>query len=161
MSVKKVFLGEYRHTVDRQRRLAMPSDWRSGGDTPTVFYLVPGPNEVIMALPEKIFEKLVYGNAAEVSFADAENIEALADLGSVAQRCKCDTQGRISLTPDLMACANLEISGMALLKGSVTMIRISRLPEQESPLKERVEKFLVRMRELHKSTEVFRHGTGG
>ena len=146
--VAKAFFGKFKHSIDKQRRLAVPSDWRGKKDT--VFYLVPAPNREIAMLTEKMFNQQILEPAREVALTDAEGGEAMSDLGTIGQVCQCDSQGRICLSQELMEYAGLEISGMALLKGGITTIRISRVPEQEAPGTERAQAFLDRLEAINK-----------
>ncbi len=157
--MSKVFFGNVTHAIDRQRRVAIPSDWRGKKDT--VFYVIPGTNEEISVLSEKEFNKMILGPAEGVEFTDADSADALSDLGSMGQVCKCDSQGRICLSSDLLEYAGLEVSGMALLKGSVTSIRICKVPSEEAPVKERAAKFLKRLAEITQAQKDAANGSRG
>ncbi|MCF7855100.1 MAG: hypothetical protein K9N51_09905 [Candidatus Pacebacteria bacterium] len=117
------FLGEYEYTVDGQRRVAIPSQWRQPDPRQNHFFLLPGRHGSVQAVPAPTFQELL-DKLRKVSFADSQAAVALATIGSMAQECVCDKQGRISLTPKLMAHSN--ISDRALLLGAVTTIQIWR-----------------------------------
>jgi MraZ protein len=106
--------------VDEQRRIAIPRAWRRG-EAPPGLFLLPGRNRSISVIPERSFEDLV-GKLRKVSFADAQAARALAQIGSIAQECRCDKQGRITITQELLDHA--KIAGKALLLGSVTFIQM-------------------------------------
>ena len=115
------FLGEYEYAVDAQRRLAIPKAWRQGAAASHVFYLLPGRDRSLQLVPGMVFRELLE-KLRPVSFADARASMALATVGSMAQECRCDHQGRIGLTPKLLAHAGLR--DKALLLGAVTTIQI-------------------------------------
>lgn len=58
----------------------------------------------------------------KVSFADPKAAMAMASIGSTALECKCDKQGRITLSPKLAAHA--DITNKAVLVGAVTTVQI-------------------------------------
>ncbi|MFW5803279.1 MAG: division/cell wall cluster transcriptional repressor MraZ [Verrucomicrobiota bacterium] len=115
---ERCFLGRHECSVDAQRRLAVPSSWRGDG---ACFYLLPGRGHSIQMIPDWSFQSLVE-KLRKVSFADGQAARALAQIGSIAQEVRCDKQGRITLSPDLVNYAGLK--GRALLLGSVTFAQI-------------------------------------
>lgn len=117
---ERCFLGRHECAVDGQRRLAVPSSWRGAGGGAR-FYLLPGRGQSIHMIPDWSFQSLVE-KLRKVSFADGQAARALAQIGSIAQEVRCDKQGRITLSPDLVAYAGLK--GRALLLGSVTFAQI-------------------------------------
>ena len=117
------FSGEYRHSLDPQRRIAIPSCWRTGGLDR--FYLLPGRFKSLQLMPFDSFRSLLE-KAAKISFADANASLALARLGSMAQECVCDKQGRIPMPQSLIDHAGLK--DQAVLVGALTTIQIW-LPE--------------------------------
>ena len=118
---ERSFVGHFSHTVDPQRRLAIPSEWRSG-DAGDCFVLLPARDHLIQAIPEKTFQEEILSAAKKLSLADAKGMRALALLGSRALRCICDKQGRIQLSPELMEYAGL--SSKAVLVGSVWLFQL-------------------------------------
>ncbi len=115
------FLGEYEFTVDGQRRLAIPKPWRQGGDGEMRFFLLPGREKSLQLVPGSVFQELLQ-KLRKVSFADAQAARAMASVGSMAQECVPDKQGRITLTVRLMDHAGIQ--DRALLLGAVTSIQI-------------------------------------
>jgi MraZ protein len=117
------FLGEYENTVDGQRRISIPRAWRQEAPQKTRFFLLPGREKSLQLVPAETFQEMLV-EMRKVSFADPQAAIALATIGSMAQECVCDRQGRISLTPKLLAHAGIE--DRAVLLGSVTSIQIWR-----------------------------------
>ncbi len=115
-----IFLGKYLHSIDGQRRLAIPSGWRSkkAGDR---FIVVPGRNSRLHLIPFEDFLWFIE-KARKSSFAEADTEEALELLGSQSEECVCDSQGRIALTQELMDHAGLKDS--AMLVGAVARAHI-------------------------------------
>ena len=124
--MKKVFYNDFTHTIDKQRRVAMPREWRDSKEE-NVFFLMPGRDNSIQALPEEIFMEDFYEKARKSSFANRQQRKALSEIGKFTHRTACDKQGRITLTPMLMDYSGL--TDDAWLIGGITQIEI-RKPEQ-------------------------------
>ena len=116
----KTFTGECEHTLDTQRRVAIPTRWRSkeGGD---VFFMLPGRHGALQLIPEEVFADLLE-KARKTSFADPSASLALARLGAMAQECRCDKQGRIPVPSRLLEYAKLDDS--VVMVGALTTIQI-------------------------------------
>jgi len=115
------FLGEFEHSLDTQRRIAIPSQWRNS-DGGNRFILIPGRNRILQLIPYESFKENFLSRAKKVSIADAEGARALATLGSRAQECVCDKQGRIQVGQKLLEYAGLK-EGVILI-GAVSTIQI-------------------------------------
>jgi MraZ protein len=115
------FLGEHEYTLDKQRRLALPREWRGSHPASNHFYLLPGRGKSLQLVPAPMFQDVLL-KLRKVSFADAEASVALATIGSMAQEVLCDNQGRFALSPRLMSHAG--IADKVLLLGSVTTIQV-------------------------------------
>ncbi|MBT3377882.1 MAG: hypothetical protein HN742_29350 [Lentisphaerae bacterium] len=119
--MSKCFFGEHENVVDPQRRIALPKAWRSAEPGENEFFLLPGRGQSLQLVPSATFGKLL-DKLQDVSFADQQAARALATIGSMAQEIRCDRQGRFSVTPKLLAHA--DITDRALLLGSVTTIQV-------------------------------------
>lgn len=120
---KHCFLGEFEHALDAQRRLAIPSDWRlKGGDGR--FVLLPAKGGSLQLMPFEEFDASILSKARRLSLASEKDMRDLAELGSRAQICECDKQGRIQISPRLTAYAGLKEK--AALIGSLSYIQIWR-----------------------------------
>ena len=112
-STKHCFLGEYEHALDSQRRVAIPSEWRiKEGDGR--FVLLPARGGALQLMPFEEFDKTILSNARKLSLASEKDMKYLAELGSRSQICECDKQGRIQISPKLVAYSGL--------KETVTMV---------------------------------------
>jgi len=118
----QVYTGFHPHSIDAQRRIAIPKEWRKDAGDDAVFYLLPGRNQTIQVLPKELFEQEILDKVRKVSFANAEKSQALAMIGAKTSRSSCDKQGRITMTQELMEHAGLE--GEAIMVGSFTTIQI-------------------------------------
>ncbi len=116
-----LYLGQFEYTVDKQRRLAIPSQWRSDDPHQNCFFLLPGRLHALQLVPASMFREFLE-KLKKVSFADSKAMVALGKIGSMAQQCVCDKQGRISLSQNLMQHAG--ITDKALLLGAVATIQI-------------------------------------
>lgn len=105
MSAEEItFTGEFVHSIDGQRRVAVPRQWRVEG---LKYYLLPGRDGVLQFIPDYYFKDFL-NNVRKVSLTNAKIGRALALLGARAQECSCDKQGRISLTAKLKEHASLD-----------------------------------------------------
>ena len=115
------FLGEFEYTVDSQRRVAIPSQWRGDEQEGSHFFVLPGRDKSLQLVPAETFQELLQ-KLRKTSFADSQSAVALATIGSMAQECQCDKQGRITLSKKLME--HSEIENKALLIGAVATAQI-------------------------------------
>ena len=113
-----MFLGEFDHNVDKQRRVAIPRAWR---EPEMSLVILPGRCKTLLVVsPEKaqkMLEKLTSG-----SFANENITKAMAMIGSFSSSCSCDKQGRISLTKKQMDYAS--ISSDAVFVGAFDSMQI-------------------------------------
>ncbi len=93
-------VGEYQHTIDNQRRTAIPSSWRNKKEK-TTFFLFPGRNATLQLIPRATFKSFLE-KVKKISFANAKAGLALAQIGAKAQECSCDKQGRIQISQKLL-----------------------------------------------------------
>jgi MraZ protein len=114
-------MGEYAHSLDSQRRVAIPTSWRKKGED-NIFYLLPGRNGALQLIPEESFKELLE-KARRVSFADPAASLALARLGAMAQECKCDRQGRIAIPQRLIDYAGLKDDSVVMV-GALTAVQV-------------------------------------
>jgi MraZ protein len=115
-----IFFGEYIHSIDPQRRVAVPKTWRIKG-VENKFYLLPGRHKSLQIIPIDVFGGLL-DKIRGVSFADPSASVALGQLGSMAQECECDGQGRIGIPQRLMDYAGL--GEKAVLVGALSTAQI-------------------------------------
>ena len=114
------FTGEYEHSLDVQGRVAIPTCWRRK-DGNNIFFLLPGRHGALQLIPEESFNDLLL-KARKTSFADSSASLALARLGSMAQECRCDKQGRFKIPKRLLEFSSLKDS--AIMVGALTTIQI-------------------------------------
>ena len=146
--MEKYFSGSYTHTIDSQRRVSIPKDWRkddAGNDL--LFYLLPGRDRTIQVLTKELFENEILAKFKKVSFADPEKSRALARIGAKASQSTCDKQGRINLTQMLLDHAGLK--DQAVLIGGLTTIQIMT-PETWSKNDMGTDEMLDHIQEIHK-----------
>ncbi len=114
------FFGEYQHSLDDQRRVAIPKSWRkkTGEDS---FFLVPGRDKSLMLIPHESFREFLI-KAQKISFANRQAQAALAKLGAQVKECNCDRQGRIQIPQKMLE--SLEVNEQVMLIGAFTNIQI-------------------------------------
>ena len=110
------FLGEFEHTLDAQRRVAIPAAWRGCSR----FVLLPAKDHAIQMMTVDTFREMVLDKTKKLYLGNVSDARNLARLGSRAQECACDKQGRIQLSPQLATHAGLK--DKVALVGSVSMI---------------------------------------
>ncbi|MBR2344940.1 MAG: hypothetical protein IKA71_04055 [Lentisphaeria bacterium] len=115
-----LFVGSYDHVLDAQGRVSLPSEWRSK-DQDTELVMIPARDKALLLLPLATFMEFV-GKAGKKAIANREMQMALAYLGSVSRRCRCDKQGRMALDRSLLD--SIGADKKLKLIGAVTHIRI-------------------------------------
>ena len=116
---ENVFLGEFEHSLDSQRRVAIPSVWRK--EKKTTFFLFPGRHKALQLIPLGTFRE-TFMKFKKISFADPIASTAFANLGARAQECECDKQGRIQIPQKLIEHSGLK--EQVVMIGSFTTIQI-------------------------------------
>jgi MraZ protein len=100
-----LFVGEFKHSIDSQRRVAIPSEWRGKGES--VFYVLPWRHNTLQLMTFDSFRSLA-DKLRKVPTADPKAMIALARLGAKARECKCDKQGRIALIESMLEYAEIK-----------------------------------------------------
>lgn len=113
------FFGEFEHSLDPQRRVAIPSNWRK--EKKTTFFLLPGRHKALQLIPFGTFKETLL-KFKKISFADPAASLAFARLGASGQECECDKQGRIQIPQKLIEQAGLK--NQVVMIGSLTTIQI-------------------------------------
>lgn len=113
------FFGEFEHSLDPQRRVAIPSNWRK--EKKTTFFLLPGRHNTLQLIPFSTFRETLM-KFKKISFADPAASLAFARLGASGQECECDKQGRIQIPQKLIEQAGLK--NQVVMIGSLTTIQI-------------------------------------
>jgi MraZ protein len=121
-----LFAGEFIHSVDSQRRIAIPKDWRvKGGENR--FYALPGRNNTLQLMTYASFKQLAE-KLKKTPIADSKASMALARLGARARECRCDKQGRIGVSESLLEYAGIIKDGVIdadlVLVGAFNTIQI-------------------------------------
>lgn len=119
--MERFFLGTYSYSIDSQRRVPLPKEWRNAEEPPS-FVLLPGHHRTIHAMPEDLFREEMLARAKKISIADAEGQRWLKHVGSAAFQTSCDKQGRIKISPKLMAHAQL--SDQTVMVGGMTTVQL-------------------------------------
>ncbi|MEI6055439.1 MAG: hypothetical protein WCR55_05190 [Lentisphaerota bacterium] len=125
-NVDVLYAGEFVHSVDTQRRVAIPSEWRSRGDD-NRFYVLPGRHNALQLMPFSVF-KAMAEKLKKVSIADPKASLALAKLGARSRECTPDKQGRIHIPEQLLEHAEIkkgnEVDSEIVLVGVFNSIQI-------------------------------------
>ncbi len=114
-----IFTGEFEHSVDAQRRVAIPRPWR--GDDGMRLYLLPGKEKMIQIIPQYMFDVL-RERLKKVSFTNPVLARKLAVFASKIEEVKCDKQGRVPLPTKMKAHAGIEAE--AVLVGAINTAQV-------------------------------------
>lgn len=95
MSEMLYFFSEFRHTLDGQRRVSIPSVWR-GRHELLEFYLVPGSDGMLQLLLIDGLKQFL-DNVKKISINDSKTRSEIAFYTSKIVPCKMDKQGRVQL----------------------------------------------------------------
>lgn len=100
------FTEEFNHTLDSQRRVAIPSAWRKQTQSDT-WFLVPGKNGFLQLITSEQFAPFL-DKVKKVSFTNSVQQKALALFASSLQMCRSDKQGRIQIAGRLLDHAGIK-----------------------------------------------------
>ncbi len=125
-NTEMLYVGEFTHAIDNQRRVAIPSEWRSKGED-NRFYVLPGRHSALQLMPYHVFKDMT-DKLKKVSIADPKASLTLAKLGARSKECNPDKQGRIHIPDQLLEYAEIkrgsEIDNELVLAGSFSRIQI-------------------------------------
>ena len=141
------FIGTFEHAIDRQRRVAVPKDWRAAPGEGTTLYVICGPGRRLMAMTPEYFEREIVVRTQSVSFADAGRMAAISRIAGSARRCVLDKQGRIMLSEQLMSYAKLD--SQAILIGGFEIFHIVSPDSHDGD--DDMEAAFAAFREIHES----------
>ncbi len=122
------YVGNYDHVLDAQGRVTLPSEWRSK-DQETELVMIPARDNALLLLPLATMMEFA-AKAGRLAIANPKMQKALAYLGSVSRRCRCDKQGRMALDRELLE--SVGVKKNLKLIGSFSHIRICS-PENWTP----------------------------
>jgi MraZ protein len=120
---KRYFTGKAEHTIDNQNRVTIPSIWRAGKGEEQQFFIAPNPRKGLWVFPEEAMERL-HAQVSEKKLADDDAWKFLRVFSAEMHQCWVDSQGRITLTDDLLKHAGLKKGDNAVLVGMVKHIEI-------------------------------------
>lgn len=115
------YFGESECVVDKQRRIALPSNWRKADQRENNFVLFPGRYDSLALVPAARVDEMI-ASLRQLSFANPDAFLPMANIGARAHVCACDRQGRFALSQVLMEEAGID--NKVALVGAVTYIQI-------------------------------------
>ncbi len=125
---RRVFTGISYCSLDAQRRILMPREWRLDTDNSnTMFYIVPSSPNIIKVYDQLHYDKFIesFDNLDEY---DEEMADAMMMAGSLVSPVTPDKQGRFTLTQALIEHGQLPTDGSKIvLVGAITYGRIITL----------------------------------
>lgn len=120
-SAKAIYVGLFRHNLDAKNRLTIPSKWRFAGDEDDVYLAVPHPEGYVLVLPPAEKDRL-YEKVSQMKLGDRKAQDFMHRFFAAAHSFGCDKQGRINLTPALIAHAGIEKE--SVLVGTMTRFAV-------------------------------------
>ena len=125
-TIETLYAGEFTHAMDSQRRVAIPSEWRSK-DGDNRFYVLPGRHNALQLMPYHTFRDMA-DRLKKVSSVDPKASLALAKLGASSRECAPDKQGRVHIPEQLLEHAQIkrgnEVDGELVMVGVFHSIQI-------------------------------------
>jgi MraZ protein len=149
------FIGTFEHAIDRQRRVAVPRDWRAGPGEGMTLYVVCGPGRRLLAMTPEYFEREIVVRTQSVSFADAGRMAAISRIAGSARCTVVDRQGRIMLSEQLMNYARLE--NQAVLIGGFEIFHI--VAPEAHDVDDDMEEAFAAFRDIHEADNLTHGGT--
>ncbi|MDR1789726.1 MAG: mraZ [Opitutaceae bacterium] len=119
--MKTIYTRLFRHSLDEKNRLTIPSEWRWAHGEEEAFLATPHPDGYVAVLPPDEVEKL-RAKISAMALTDREAQDVAARFFSGTSAVWFDKQGRILLTPELLAHAGIRSD--AVLVGSGNMFKI-------------------------------------
>jgi MraZ protein len=120
---QRFFTGKAEHTIDNQNRVTIPSIWRGAKGEEQQFFIAPHPDKGLWVFPEQEMERLRV-KLAERSLADRDTWKFVRVFSGEMHQCVVDSQGRITLSEELLKHAGLSKGSTAVLVGMVKHIEI-------------------------------------
>ena len=102
-----ILSGQCEYKLDSQRRVAVPSDWRSQSPT-GCFVLIPGRDKTLQIYTEEVYNERIGSKLNNLSPSNPSDLKKLRMLGALTFKQQCDKQGRIQIPKELMEYANLK-----------------------------------------------------
>lgn len=125
-NLEMLYAGEFTHSMDSQRRVAIPSEWRSK-DGDNRFYVLPGRHNALQMMPYHAFKDMAE-KLKKVSSVDPKASLALARLGARSRECVPDKQGRVHIPEQLLEYAEIKrgnnVDSELVLIGAINTIQI-------------------------------------
>jgi len=113
-----LFFGEYEHTIDAKRRLAIPADIRSRWSPEvdgTAWFAVPWRQGLIRLYTEKAFHERALNRSVTLT-PDEDEAELQATLFGLSARMELDSAGRIRFPEEMLSM--IGISNEVVLVGA-------------------------------------------
>jgi MraZ protein len=104
---KKIYTGQYRHTLDNKQRLSIPASFRKMLGEGEVYLATPNPGGFISVLPPAATAQL-QEQFAKVPRHDTESREGIAWFSSMSSDLKFDESGRVALSDELREFAGIK-----------------------------------------------------
>ena len=120
---QRFFTGKVVHTIDNQDRVTIPSKWRGPKGEDEQLFIVPHPDKSLWVLPAEEMGRL-HEKLQQKSIADRDTWNFVRIFSGRLHQCTVDSQGRITMSDELMKHAALEKGKDAVLVGLVKHFEI-------------------------------------
>ena len=104
-----LFAGTYENRIDRKGRVSLPADFRAElpADGPRVVYIYPSPRGTALEACGRDFMQRMSDSIEQFDIFSDEEDEMTASIVAAARRITIDTEGRITLPPELITDAGI------------------------------------------------------
>jgi MraZ protein len=116
-----ILSGNCEYKLDSQRRVAVPSDWRTQSPT-GCFVLIPGRDQTLQLYTEEVYNERIGAKLNSLSPSNPADLKKLRQLGARTFKLQCDKQGRIQIPQILMDFAQLKESVAFIASGNFGQI---------------------------------------
>ena len=114
--IEGVFVGRFTHSLDPKKRLTIPSEWRTRMGKSKSFYILPDVQErCLSVLPAREMARRLDARN-RFTMGDREARQFSRTLASQSALLSWDSQGRIRITDELLAFADL--TGQVIFLGA-------------------------------------------
>ncbi|MBN1671316.1 MAG: hypothetical protein JXR37_09800 [Kiritimatiellae bacterium] len=105
---RAIFLNTFLHSLDPKKRLTIPRQWREQIEPAKSVYVVPSVKGTYLnVFPEAVMHQILE-RIGNLSIADEDGRTFVRSIGSQSDLCPWDSQGRIRISDELLAYAQLE-----------------------------------------------------
>ncbi len=116
-----MFMGNYTHSIDDKGRIAIPSEWRSAGESGVTWVITQGFDNCLLLYTEVEWQNFME-KIKKLPYAHQKNRIIMRKTVAPARYVNADKQGRVLIPGNLREYA--DIGKEAILAGMLTRVEI-------------------------------------